>query len=171
MRGGVLLDDGALLNTDTMTWSSLSVQQDNRPGPRRSHAAAGMPGRVCAPLTTAMRAISQVARSTDSNVERQCIAPRLADKLTLERVQCIVTRRSPDITFLTRGQLLHLTSRWLCLEAAVQKASYWPTFGPWTWAKRSGLIFARKPPASPAGLPLALIRCRPLPCVDALLQS
>jgi len=59
VRGGVLLDDAALLNTDTMTWSSLDVQQGDRPGPRRSHAAAGLPGRVCALLSTTMRAVSR----------------------------------------------------------------------------------------------------------------
>ena len=57
VRGGALLDDAALLNTDTMTWSSLDVQQGDRPGPRRSHAAAGLPGRVCTSFSTAIRAV------------------------------------------------------------------------------------------------------------------
>jgi hypothetical protein len=46
VRGGVLLDEVVLLNTDAMTWSVLDVEEGDRPGPRRGHAAASLPGRV-----------------------------------------------------------------------------------------------------------------------------
>ena len=63
IRSGVLLGEAALLNTDTMTWSALSVDQGERPSPRRSHAAAAVPGRV-GTLLSANHALMRVSCST-----------------------------------------------------------------------------------------------------------
>ena len=54
VRDGLLLDEVAMLNTDTMTWSALEVGDGDRPGPRRCHAAASLPGRVKSTLRSTL---------------------------------------------------------------------------------------------------------------------